>query len=613
MSLLRVVNGVQGQPPGSVYFGGGAVCQTEPWQLVFFDDFAGTSLDESKWITYFPYTSDGSDACEYCRLADENNAAVILEENVSVGGGLCHINALAQSASWMGQSRDYTTGMLWSRQSFNEGKFEIRCKIPQGYRLWPAFWAFGGETEIDVFEGCGRDPGTLDMSLHRWWDNNNGHTLGHGQFELGSDIHHGFHTYAVEWDRMFVRFYFDGNQIWWRSRYIDPFSGSFLTACNWAPNTYAHAPYFPKSTDFVNVIAGLGITSVGSDGVCGSPHLNLPAAVPADFQIDYIRVYQRQPQSGLTNLCQNPIPIIQGTAAICTALDEVVLDLVGIHGTSVTWTVPAGVTILESSSDHCKIRCDDFQQGTLLTITATDNLNPCTQNQITVSKAIYLGAPQIDPSPQNLASGCEDFFCIDYPQVRGADGGAWAYDLFVDGVIQEETYLPYIPNEVPGGQYVYGMDCLNYLNNCVISAPWPYTGEPFCYYSPEGDFCHEVTFVASNGCGSISETIVVRDNCVVGPCDLLNPNRDLAQLISPYVHVSPVPADYEFTVTIDPEIDLGILTKVDVKDMMMFSRASVIDPTNRKMTFDCSAWPSGVYYVMITVNDQQVLTKVQIK
>ena len=47
---------------------------------------------------------------------------------------------------------DFTSGMIFSKDLFGEGIFEIRCKIPSGEDYWPAFWLFGDGGELDIFE-----------------------------------------------------------------------------------------------------------------------------------------------------------------------------------------------------------------------------------------------------------------------------------------------------------------------------------------------------------------------------------------------------------------------------------------------------------------------------
>ena len=47
-------------------------------------------------------------------------------------------------------------GLISSTKAFSYGTFSIRCKLPKGKYLWPAFWTIGAGTwppEIDMFEG----------------------------------------------------------------------------------------------------------------------------------------------------------------------------------------------------------------------------------------------------------------------------------------------------------------------------------------------------------------------------------------------------------------------------------------------------------------------------
>jgi len=50
----------------------------------------------------------------------------------------------------------YATGLLRSVDAFSYGDFELKCILPKGRGLWPAFWLTHSTTwppEIDVFEG----------------------------------------------------------------------------------------------------------------------------------------------------------------------------------------------------------------------------------------------------------------------------------------------------------------------------------------------------------------------------------------------------------------------------------------------------------------------------
>jgi hypothetical protein len=42
-------------------------CPQGNWELVYSEAFDGDVLNKEQWITYFPYTDDGSDQCAFCR------------------------------------------------------------------------------------------------------------------------------------------------------------------------------------------------------------------------------------------------------------------------------------------------------------------------------------------------------------------------------------------------------------------------------------------------------------------------------------------------------------------------------------------------------------------
>lgn len=69
-----------------------------------------------------------------------------------------HINTKPQ---WNKEPIDfkYISGMLWSKEQFKYGSFEIEAFIPNGHGLWSAFWLHGQNkerfTEIDIFEYYG--------------------------------------------------------------------------------------------------------------------------------------------------------------------------------------------------------------------------------------------------------------------------------------------------------------------------------------------------------------------------------------------------------------------------------------------------------------------------
>jgi beta-glucanase (GH16 family) len=71
----------------------------------------------------------------------------------------------------------YKTGMIQSGHKFRYGVYEFRAKMPEGtqttWDTWPTLWLWGGDTEIDLFDGGDANPnskayvGTIDWSKQK--------------------------------------------------------------------------------------------------------------------------------------------------------------------------------------------------------------------------------------------------------------------------------------------------------------------------------------------------------------------------------------------------------------------------------------------------------------
>ena len=123
------------------------------YQLVWSDEFDGTSLNTANW------TADVGDGCPNLCGWGNNELEYYRAENVSVSGGNLILEAREESYG----SRDYTSGKVHTRdkQWFLYGRIEMRAQIPTGGGMWPAFWmmpqfeVYGGwaaSGEIDIMD-----------------------------------------------------------------------------------------------------------------------------------------------------------------------------------------------------------------------------------------------------------------------------------------------------------------------------------------------------------------------------------------------------------------------------------------------------------------------------
>lgn len=262
------------------------LCKPGRWVLVFSDEFDYRSLDREKWVTWYPYASDGSDNCEFCRTHG-NEGQVYRDANVEPSGGTLRLIARREPATWFNLQRKYTSGMIHSKQGFGYGRYEIRCKLPPGPGFWPAFWMFGEKaTEIDVLEmGTGK-PRHLHMGI-RTWTNNNSADKG---ARTRPNLTNGFHTYIMEWDENFIRFEVDSLEVWRLSHYMNK-RGKALKNCMIKQGIYKIQPAWPPEGEKLKIIVNLAV------GTENTPFAKSPAektVLPNQMEIDWIRVYEKR-------------------------------------------------------------------------------------------------------------------------------------------------------------------------------------------------------------------------------------------------------------------------------------------------------------------------------
>ena len=155
---------------------------------------------------------------------------------------------------------NYTSGIITSlnRTKFQYGYFEMRAKLPKGQGIWPAFWLTNdNNSEIDIFEMLGNEPTRLYYTLHHTHD---GTKHAHGFTTVGPDYSQGFHTFAVDWQPTYLKWYVDGVQV---ASYSDNIPSDPLWIC---ANT-AVGGAWPGSPDSTTVF-------------------------PQYYDIDYIRVWR---------------------------------------------------------------------------------------------------------------------------------------------------------------------------------------------------------------------------------------------------------------------------------------------------------------------------------
>lgn len=247
------------------------------WELVWSDEFNGTSLDLTKWSFQ---TGDGT---QYGLPSgwgnNERQFYTSRTQNLSVAGGVLRIVARAENFGGF----PYTSARIRTAGKFEVlyGRIEARITIPSGQGIWPAFWMlptnspYGGwaaSGEIDIMESTNaadRIYGTIHFGSP--WPNNasNG-----GSYAPGVDFGSAPFVYAVEWEPDQIRWYV-GDQLIHTATSAQWFSSA-------APAN-DRAPFDVPFHLLLNVAVGGNFP--------GPP--NGSVGFPMEMVVDYVRVYQR--------------------------------------------------------------------------------------------------------------------------------------------------------------------------------------------------------------------------------------------------------------------------------------------------------------------------------
>lgn len=222
------------------------------YRLVFSDEFSGSRLNQAKWAPGLAWGNTNRDEQQYYvpdALSQSNGQLIIT----------------AKPRTWKG--KPYVSGAINSSKhfSFKYGYAEMRAQVPAGAGLWSAFWLMnsvpGSYQEADIVEVLGSDPSVGYAVLHFGTIGNRSNLV--STYRDG-DLSAGMHTFAVDWQ--------PGQMIW----YMDGVERRRLTA-----NIPANPMY---------VVANLSVG--GAKSWSGPPDRYTP--FPAQYRIDYIRVFQRK-------------------------------------------------------------------------------------------------------------------------------------------------------------------------------------------------------------------------------------------------------------------------------------------------------------------------------
>jgi len=273
-----------------------SACNKNPFELAFEDNFNGDSLDLGKW-ELSPSTQGNYAGGQSLELRTLNN--------VSISDGICHI--IAKKEKIVGRlvnykpehevlqdglenlrTFDYTSSLLVTRSSFFHGKYEIRCRMPEGNGFWPAFWMFGGEryNEVDVFDSYGGPRELINCISHD--PEGDGKPTGCNDSFKNFDLTQ-WHTFTCVFEPDQITFLVDNKPVNIIYRVLSAAREPVLCNDNISPGTYFQLESYPLEP--MKIIFNMAITS--KNGPAGSKPVDDTTPFPGSFDVDYIRFWKR--------------------------------------------------------------------------------------------------------------------------------------------------------------------------------------------------------------------------------------------------------------------------------------------------------------------------------
>ena len=252
--------------------------------LVFEDNFDGTDLDRSKWNIQ---TGDGC-AEGICGWGN-NEQQIYTDSNFRVENGSLIIEGRVEPDG------SYSSARLNTRDNvdFRYGRVEVRAKLPAGLGTWPAVWMLPTDSvygtwplsgEIDIMEAINLGaPGFEDRvfsTTHYGLPFPQNTFVSESFDDFDVPPQDGFHVYEVEWQAGQLRFFVDG--VHYHSQNSDNWYTYGRDANGVASLIDGDAPFDQRFHILLNLALGGNLPGTTID----------ESALPAQFEIDYVRVYE---------------------------------------------------------------------------------------------------------------------------------------------------------------------------------------------------------------------------------------------------------------------------------------------------------------------------------
>ncbi len=256
-----------------------ATLNAQNYQLVWSDEFDGTSIDQTKWT----FESGNNNGWGNNELEYYTNRSA----NAYLDNGCLVIKAIKESYG----GKEYTSARMKTQDKYSVkyGKISARIKLPYGKGIWPAFWTLGNSIafpgigwpkcgEIDIMEMIGGDTyGDKTAYGTAHWDDGGHKSYGTSYRLPSGNFSDAFHVFDIIWDSQKI--------VW----HVDD-----IEYCRLYINGAALSELQDAQFILLNVAVG--------GNWPGNPTSS--TIFPQTMTVDYVRVYQIPTEVG----SENPVP-----------------------------------------------------------------------------------------------------------------------------------------------------------------------------------------------------------------------------------------------------------------------------------------------------------------
>lgn len=233
------------------------------WKLVWTEDFNGPAIDTTVWTRVPTGLSDWDDM-----MSPREDLAYIED------GELVLLGKVGDPAA--GDKTPFVTGGIWSagKKSFAMARFEVKAKFNSANGFWPALWLMPDRplpepeyAEIDIMEHTNWD-GFVYQTVHSRYTLDNGEEQP-PHSDKGTVDPYEWNVYAAEVYQDSICLYTNG----------------LKTLTYERMEGVAHQFPWPDCPFYLILSNQLGGVWVGK--------VDVPAHLPSEMRIDWIKVYQR--------------------------------------------------------------------------------------------------------------------------------------------------------------------------------------------------------------------------------------------------------------------------------------------------------------------------------